>query len=105
MVTRNDAAGGNKGLGRRTSMTDGLGNTAWLYDARGRVTKETKTIAGSGNFITEWGYDAADRLAWLKYPGSPVEQVNYTYNPRGLLETVTGDSIYVADTVYNALGG
>jgi len=53
VVTRNDAAGGNKGLGRRASMTDGSGNTAWLYDARGRVTKETKTIAGSGSFITE----------------------------------------------------
>jgi hypothetical protein len=33
---------GTNGKGRRTSMTDASGSSSWLYDARGRVTKETK---------------------------------------------------------------
>ncbi|MCO6452036.1 MAG: RHS repeat-associated core domain-containing protein [Caldilineales bacterium] len=98
------------GKGRRTGMTDGSGNTAWVYDARGRVTKETKTIGGTGGgiFVTEWGYDAADRVKTMKYPGGNNSQtgetVNHVYTPQGLLDTVIGSATYVGDTRYNALG-
>ncbi|MCW5852069.1 MAG: RHS repeat protein, partial [Anaerolineae bacterium] len=35
------------GRGRRTGMVDGSGSTNWVYDQRGRVTKETKAISGA----------------------------------------------------------
>ncbi len=91
------------GLGRRTAMTDTSGSTAWVYDGRGRVTQETKTVSGSGTFVTQWGYDAADRVKSQTYPGGEV--VNYGYSTRGLPTAVTSTlAIYVADTSYNPLG-
>jgi RHS repeat-associated protein len=96
-------AGGNAGLGRRTGMTDTSGSTAWVYDVRGRLTQETKTVSGSGAFVTQWGYDAADRVQSQTYPGGEV--VNYGYSTRGLPTAVTSTlAIYVADTSYNPLG-
>ena len=49
-VYRYDA--GTNGAGRRTSMSDASGSTAWTYDDRGRVTQESKTISGGGTFKT-----------------------------------------------------
>ncbi|MCS6845557.1 MAG: hypothetical protein NZ528_14760 [Caldilineales bacterium] len=103
---------GTNGKGRRTGMTDGSGSTSWTYDNRGRVTEETKVVSGTdgGTFKTQWGYDAMDRVAWMKYPGGNGgqigEQVNFTYNPMGLLRQVQshGSTYYVGDTTYNALG-
>ena len=70
--------GANYGRGKRTSMTDGSGSTSWVYgDVRGRLTKETKTITGGGTFVTEWAYDAADLLTWMRYPDG--EQMTTSY--------------------------
>ncbi|MCX7854281.1 MAG: hypothetical protein N2383_16060, partial [Caldilineales bacterium] len=93
-------------------MTDPSGSTSWEYDNRGRVTEETKVVSGTdgGTFKTQWGYDAMDRVAWMKYPGGNGgqigEQVNFTYNAMGLLRQVQshGSTYYVGDTTYNALG-
>ena len=41
-----DTAGGNPGIGRLTLVTDYSGSTALVYDARGRVTRQTRTIGG-----------------------------------------------------------
>ncbi|MDH7486114.1 MAG: RHS repeat-associated core domain-containing protein [Anaerolineae bacterium] len=101
---------GTYGKGRRTGMTDGSGSTSWSYDARGRVTQESKVIGGvgGGTFVTQWGYDAMDRVVWMKYPGGDGgqvgEQVNFGYNPAAWLKSVVGASTYVGDTSYNALG-
>jgi YD repeat-containing protein len=47
-------AGSNLGRGQRTSMSDGSGNTSWTYgDARGRLTRESKTISGGGTYLTQ----------------------------------------------------
>ncbi len=35
---------------------------------RGRVIQEAKTITGSGMYTTEWGYNPADMVDWMKYP-------------------------------------
>ncbi|MGB2771226.1 MAG: hypothetical protein WBF31_02790, partial [Anaerolineae bacterium] len=69
--------GGTNGLGRRTQADiynagGALNNrVAWTYDARGRVTQESRVIngTGGGTFVTQWGYDSADRPMWQKYPG------------------------------------
>jgi RHS repeat-associated protein len=88
-------------------MSDGSGSTSWTYDARGRMTQETKTI-GSDIFVTQWGYNSADLVLWMKYPlnntGGVGEQVNYTYLPQMLLDTVSGTSTYVYNTDYDAAG-
>jgi YD repeat-containing protein len=52
---------GTNGKGHRTGMSDGSGSASWSYDSRGRMTQETKIITGSGTFVTQWGYNSADR--------------------------------------------
>jgi len=108
--TYDSTAGGNKGIGRRTGMSDTSGNTGWTYDARGRVTQETKVIngTGGGTFKTQLSYYADDQVYTLRYPadnqGNLGETVTTTYNPMGLVKSVAGTSTYVGDTSYNARG-
>ena len=73
---------GTNGIGRRTTMTDAAGSTAWAYDARGRVVQETRSLGGVGTFTTGWGYDAAGRVVRQVYPDGEV--VTTAYNLRGL---------------------
>ncbi|MFZ1629563.1 MAG: hypothetical protein WAV70_11595, partial [Anaerolineae bacterium] len=95
---------GANGTGRRTGMSDGSGSASWTYDARGRVTQESKVIngTGGGTFVTQWSYDSADRMTSLTYPDGEV--VNYTYAAQGLVKTAIGKNTYVGDTAYNVLG-
>jgi YD repeat-containing protein len=44
--TYDDTTGGNLGKGRLTKITDQTGSTAFVYDVRGNVTTETRTISG-----------------------------------------------------------
>ncbi len=101
-------AGSNYGRGYRTGMTDASGSTSWKYDARGRVTEETKVVSGAGTFKTQWGYNSADLVAWLKYPaddaGGLGEQLTYTYHPQSWLNSASGTVTYVQSTVYDAAG-
>jgi RHS repeat-associated protein len=90
---------GTNGIGRRTSMTDGSGSAAWLYDSRGRVWKETKVISGS-SFVTEWTYNSADLPITMKYPGGEI--VTTTYDNNMLLKTVIGTATYVSNTQYDS---
>ncbi|MEI2689189.1 MAG: RHS repeat-associated core domain-containing protein [Anaerolineae bacterium] len=93
------------GKGRRTVMIDGSGNTRWAYDTRGRVTSETKVVdgAGGGSFVTQWtSYDAMDRVRNMIYPDN--EGLAFSYTSQGPLKGVSGTSVYVGDTLYNALG-
>jgi RHS repeat-associated protein len=74
-------------LGRRTSMSDPSGTTSWTYDARGRVTGETKT-SGAHTFVTGHSYRSDDAPATLIYPDGEV--LTYSYDARGLLTALTG---------------
>ncbi|MCP4127041.1 MAG: hypothetical protein GY753_08270, partial [Gammaproteobacteria bacterium] len=99
--------GGNKGKGRRTSMSDASGSTAWVYDDRGRVLSESKTISSQPQpFVTQWTYDAADRVSTMKYPDN--ETVTYGYNDQGLLETMatslSSTINYINSSKYDAAG-
>ena len=93
-----DPPNGQYGRGYRSGMTDGSGSTAWKYDARGRVSEETKTVTGSGTFMTQWGYNSADLVAWMKYPadnlGNVGEQLFYAYHAQGWLNTAINYSGY-----------
>ncbi len=100
---RYDEAGHGSGVTQRTSMTDGSGSASWTYDARGRITQESKAINGAGTFVTSMTYDAADRVRTLTYPDNEVVSNSYS-DPRGLLNSVAGTNTYVSGSSYNALG-
>lgn len=102
---------GTNGIGRRTSMSDPSGGTTWTYDARGRVTDESKAIngTGGGTFHTQWAYDAADRVKTMTYPGGVNNELGETvttaYNAAGQPYSLTaGGTTYVAETQYAASG-
>ncbi|MDZ7296244.1 MAG: hypothetical protein ONB14_12595, partial [candidate division KSB1 bacterium] len=91
-------------------MSDASGNTSWIYDDRGRVTQKVKVVngTGGGTFKTAWSYRADDQVASVQYPGNNLgslgEIVTTTYNPMGLVNTVSGSESYVQSTDYDALG-
>ncbi len=93
---------GTNGKGRRTAMAYGSGYaTTWRYDARGRPISETQTIANAA-YTTLSGYDAADRLQTLTYPGGEV--VTTAYSSLGLAASLVGANVYVPATLYDAAG-
>jgi hypothetical protein len=102
---------GQYNVGYRTSMTDTRNTASWSYDARGQPIAETRSVYGvSGSFRTEWGYNSAGLLKWMKYPasnnGQVGEQVNYAYHPQMSLNTLLSDFpyAYVNSTSYDEAG-
>ncbi len=99
---------GTNAIGRRIGMVDDSGSAAWTYDARGRVSQETKVISdpvnGDQTFVTAWTYNSADLPITMTYPDNEV--LTYGYNSDGALDTVTSSlgSTYVADTQYDEAG-
>jgi hypothetical protein len=85
-------------------------SSAWSYDRRGRLTQESKVISGSGTFITQYGYNSAEGVSWMKYPannsGGVGEQVSYTYLPQGGVQNVLGAGpyYYLQRADYDAAG-
>jgi YD repeat-containing protein len=101
---------GANGLGRRTSMAAGSGSTSWSYDARGRLTSESKII-GANTFVTGHSYRSDDASATLTYPDGEV--LTYGYDARGRLTTLSGalaswggsaTTAYLSGASYTALG-
>ena len=96
-------ANGNYGKGLQTGMTDASGNTSEVYDTRGRLIQETKTV-NSVNYPTSYTYDGLDRVATITYPTG--ETVTNTYNAGGMPSTVSSSAVgnLVTGTIYNQLG-
>jgi RHS repeat-associated protein len=61
----------NKGVGRLTSVTDQSGSTSWAYDTLGRVTTETRVIAGK-SYATAYGYNKSGRITSITYPSGRI---------------------------------
>ncbi len=101
--TYDDTSGGNYGAGHRTGMSDGSGSTAWVYDSRGRLIEENRTITGQGAFVTQWTYNNADLPVTMEYPDG--ETLEYTYDDHGALIALQNDEgspfIYVDDINYD----
>lgn len=63
------------GEGRRTSMSDGSGNTGWSYDTVGRIVAEQRTI-GTITKTISYSYNKDGSLASITYPSGDV--ITYT---------------------------
>jgi YD repeat-containing protein len=87
-------------------MTNTVARVAWEYDARGRVTREWRTVMGviTGT-QTRYGYDALDRVITTSYPSGEVVTTTYDAGgrPSGLTTSLTPGT-YASGAVYNALG-
>ncbi len=92
---------GTNGKGQRTDMASGTASSEWMYDTRGRVIMEVKTISGI-DYTTQWTYNSVDLPVSMMYPSN--EQVNYTYNRQLDLKSVTGSSTYLQQALYDAEG-
>jgi RHS repeat-associated protein len=94
---------GSYGIGRRSAMSAGSTQTAWSYDARGRVTQQSDVIPGLGSYATAWSYNSADRVTSMTYPSGEV--VNYTYLPQGGVSQVDSmGEFYLNGASYDASG-
>lgn len=67
----------SNGKGRRTGMSDGSGQTAWSYDAMGRVLTERRTI-GSITKSISYAYNLDGSVASMTYPSGRVISYNVT---------------------------
>ncbi len=94
-----ETAGGNKGIGQLTSVTDQSGSVASMYDGRGRVTKQTRTVLGI-SATTSVVFDGQDRIESVTYPDGEV--VEYTYKKDGLLNSFgSSDRTYYSAIDYD----
>ncbi|HVG92512.1 MAG TPA: RHS repeat-associated core domain-containing protein, partial [Alphaproteobacteria bacterium] len=103
---------GDNAIGHLTSLTDQAGTATYAYDILGRMTSETRTIAGISK-TTAYSYHLGGSIKTLTYPsnrvvtftpdstGNPVSAVdgngtNYVvsanYNPDGSLKNLLNGS-------------
>lgn len=107
--TYDSVSGGNKGIGRLTSVADGSGSTAYVYDAQGRIISVTQVI-GSQTYVTGYTYSVADDVASVSYPSGRV--VTYSRDSLGRVSgvvsrpTALGADVTVASGLsWRAFGG
>ena len=81
-----DTTNGNFGLGRLTSMSDASGTASYVYDRRGRLIQQTRTILGIP-YQTDYAYDAAGHLSQITYPSGRT--VDYTLDSAGRVSAVS----------------
>lgn len=86
------------------TVTEGSDVIIRIYDERGRL----KTFTTADGDLIQYRYDANNNLSRITYPPDTAhpagKQVNYTYNARNLLETVTDWSNRVTTYQYDRLG-
>jgi RHS repeat-associated protein len=92
------------GKGRKTSMTDASGITAWSYDANGRIVTEQRTIAGITKAIS-YAYNGDSSLKSVTYPSGRV--VNYVVGDAEREQSATdaNGTQYAVTASYAATGG
>src|SRR6202789_2540623 len=79
-------SGGNKGVGRLTSLTDQSGSSAFVYDALGHVSTDTRVI-GSNSYTTAYTYDTSGDILTETYPSGRI--VTYTRDALGRIYNIT----------------
>ena len=77
--------GGNKGIGRLTSVTEESGASAFTYDAQGRLTQDVKTIQGR-SYTVGYAYDANGMVTQITLPSGRT--VAFTRTTDGLVSAI-----------------
>jgi YD repeat-containing protein len=91
--TYDQTASGNYGVGRLTTVTetaaDGttvLQTTGYLYDQKGRLTQETRTLAGQ-SYVTAYAYNATTgQMTGMTYPSGRT--LAYSYDALGRISQI-----------------
>lgn len=103
----------SNGKGRRTGMSDGSGQTAWSYDAAGRVLAKRQTIAPVGSGLAtmtnniSYTYNLDGSVNTITYPSGRVITYGYNNSQQAVSLVDNNTSIYrnfVTNAHYNALG-
>ncbi|MEJ2175291.1 MAG: hypothetical protein P8Y76_10395 [bacterium] len=104
---------GANGLGRLSAIAETnpaqqlTNQIAYAYDAHGRVSSETRTVAGQ-SYVTAYRYDSAGRLSGMTYPSG--RSVAYALDALGRIEGITTTSgsesaAVVQGVYYHPFGG
>ena len=72
------------GTMRLTGMSNDSTSVTYIYDPYGRVTQETRSIAGEGDIVFEYTYDSYGRLSGKTC--QPVGTASYIYDRNGCLK-------------------
>lgn len=91
---------GSYGKGRLTGFTDPSGSTGYTYDQKGRLTVESRTIAGVA-FTTQYSYNAAGQLTRLTYPSG--RQLDTTYDAAGRASQLSTTDNNVTQSVVSGI--
>lgn len=78
-------AGEQFGQGRRATMTDSSGNTAYCYDRFGQLVRKVQTTNGV-MLTVKYAYNVAGQLTGLTYPDGTV--ADYTHDSRGRIASI-----------------
>ncbi len=73
--------------------------TTFVHDGLGRVTKETRDMAGSDDIVTEWTIDENSNITQLK--DDNLNTTDYAYDALGRLTTKTYDDAETATYAYD----
>jgi YD repeat-containing protein len=102
---------GYDALGKRISMTDGLGSVSYNYDQLSRLTSETRSFSAlsssptGGNYGISYQYNLANELTSVTDPFGA--QMSYNRDAAGRVTSVTGSgflniSTYASGIQYRA---
>jgi YD repeat-containing protein len=72
--TYDSTAGGNRGVGRLTGVTDPSGGTALTYDAQGRLTLSDQTIGGQ-SYALAYAHDRDGGVVSITYPSGRIVEI------------------------------
>ena len=103
-----DAAAGNRGIGRLTTITDDSGTTSLVYDDYRNLVEETRTIDGVA-YTTGYSYDLAGNLLQMTYPDGRI--VTWQRDALGRVTTILTQAdagaapvVVASDIVYEPFG-
>ncbi len=90
------------GKGHLSSMTDPTGSTEYLYDRRGLLLEEKKTV-GAALYTTRFAYDADGNRTRIRYPSNRVVTYGYDFAGRQVSAAVDG-TVLVSSASYLPFG-
>lgn len=76
---------GTNGKGRLTQITEPNSTTQYVYDQKGRLTTETRTI-NAVPYVTAYAYDSSGRMTGITYPSG--REVAYTLDSLGRVSQI-----------------